>query len=76
MAKQKLQIIKLKGGAKVLVDWNTMSACKACGVKIYWAKTKNNKMMPINVCGMCEWESHFASCRAADRFRKNKKNKK
>ena len=70
MKKQKLQIIKLKGGAEVLVDWATRSNCKSCGRKIYWAKTKNEKQMPIEVCGLAEFQSHFASCPDASEFRK------
>ena len=73
MTKQKLQIITLKGGAEVLADWATMTSCKSCGMKIYWAKTKNEKQMPINVCGVAEWESHFASCPNANTHRKNGK---
>lgn len=69
--KRKLQIIHLKGGAEVLVDWNTIGECKSCGVKIWWAKTKTGKMMPINVIGAAEWESHFASCPDAKKFRKS-----
>ena len=68
--KRKLQIITLKGNASVMVDWATESKCKACGQKIYWALTKKGKQMPINVCGLCEWESHFASCPHANEFRK------
>ena len=71
--KRKLQIIKLKGGAEVMVDWTTKSQCKACGQKIYWAETKNGKQMPINACGLCEWESHFATCPEANKFRNMKK---
>ena len=70
MIKQKLQIIRIRGGAEVMVDWATKSNCKACGQKIYWAKTKNEKQMPIEVIGICEWQSHFASCPAATKFRK------
>jgi hypothetical protein len=71
---KKLQIIKLKGGAEVLVDWSIpKKECKACGVSIQWAKTKSGKMMPINVCGAFEWEPHWASCKFADKFRKKRK---
>jgi len=68
--KKKLQIIKLNGGAKVMVDWNTQSVCKKCGVKILWCETKNGKQMPINLVGVMEWESHFASCKFAKEFRR------
>jgi len=70
MQETKLQIIKLKGGATVTVDWNTQTTCKSCGAKIWWVKTKNDKLMPINCCGVAEWESHFASCPDAVKFRK------
>jgi hypothetical protein len=69
MDKRKLQVIKLKGGAEVMVDWTTKSECKSCKQKIYWAETKNGKQMPINVCGLIEWESHFANCPQANIFR-------
>jgi len=68
--KRKLQIIKLKGNAEVMVDWNTQSVCKKCGVKILWAETKNGKQMPINLIGVMEWEPHWASCPYASLFRK------
>ena len=69
---KKEQVIKLKGGAEVLVDWATKTQCKKCGKKIYWAKTKTGKLMPIEVCGLAEWQSHFAGCPFAKEFRKSK----
>jgi len=70
--KRKFQIIRLAGGAEVLVDWATRSNCKSCGQKIYWAKTKNEKQMPIEVCGLAEWQSHFVSCPKSLKWRKVK----
>lgn len=66
------QTITLKGGSVVLVDWGAEAKCRSCGRQIWWAKTKNDKNMPINACG-AEFESHFASCPAANKFRKEAK---
>jgi hypothetical protein len=66
----KLQIIKLKGGAEVMADWATKTKCKSCSQEIFWAKTKSGKQMPIEICGLAEWQSHFASCPDALKFRK------
>jgi len=41
-----------------------MSKCEICG--------KELQRTPINVCNLNEFESHFASCLDADRFRKRK----
>ena len=68
--KEKLQIIHLKGGAEVLADWNSRTKCKACNKEIFFAKTKKGKMMPIELVSLGEWESHFATCPAANSFRK------
>ena len=68
--KKELQVITLRGGAEVLVDWATQTTCKSCGAKIWWAKTGKGKMMPINHCGLVEYESHFASCKQAKEWRK------
>ena len=69
------ETIKLKGGAEVSVNWSTKTNCKSCGKEIYWTKTENGKMMPINMVSpvegdIVEWESHFASCPNAKDFRK------
>lgn len=66
-----LEEIKLKGGAIVSVDFSAKSKCRSCGQWIWWAKTKNGKNMPISNCVMTmEYESHFANCKQADRWRK------
>ncbi len=70
--KRKLQIIKLKGGAEVMIDYASQTECKSCGVKIWFAETKNGKQLPINLIGVMEWEPHWASCPFADEFRKKK----
>ena len=68
--KRKLQIIKLRAGAEVMIDLASQTVCKSCGVKIWWVETKNKKQMPVNLCGAAEWESHFASCKQAGKWRK------
>ena len=70
--------IKLKGGAIVEVDFIEVSKCRSCGKMIWWAKTKNGKNMLISVVGKQlkavdekdSFESHFASCKQADKWRK------
>ena len=57
--------------------------CKACKEPIVWMKTKNGKSNPVNLETVGEHDiifdhkkhtSHFATCKFADDFRKNKKN--
>lgn len=64
------QEITLLGGAKVHVDFDSrMVECKKCGKKFRFGLTRNNKLMPIVKVGE-EWQSHFADCPAAAKFRK------
>jgi len=69
----RIRVIKLEGGAEVAFDLKAPTTCKTCKMKIWWAKTKSGKLMPINLCGTAEWESHFASCPDAKKFRNEKK---
>jgi hypothetical protein len=57
----------LKENIRKLYGWigAQSSACKACGMPIYWIKTKNNKQMPVTD----EAISHFANCPQAANFR-------
>jgi len=58
----------------------TEGHCQACGEKIGWIKTKNNKQMPVDLKittivtedGRTEkgYSPHWAGCPFADRFRK------
>jgi len=63
-------IQKLKGGAVVNIG-TTPDKCSKCGQTIYWAMTKNKKLMPVCFVDG-EWQSHFADCKFADSFRKPK----
>ena len=73
LIKKMIREIKLKGGAEVSVDLSVKAKCRSCGRKIWWAKTKNGKNMPICVDEDAgEFESHFASCKQADKWRKEK----
>ncbi len=67
--KPKLQVIHLKSGLEVVVDWNSKQKCK-CGAEFWFALTKNKKFIPIVLVGLCEWETHFADCPFANKFRK------
>ena len=75
MSKRKLQQIKLNCGILVLVDWNTRKKCR-CGKEIFFATTKNNKLIPIELVGLAEWDTHFATCPFAKDFRKKRGAKK
>lgn len=44
--------------------------CRSCKEEIYWIKTKNGKNMPVSMGMMNEYISHFATCPAANKFRK------
>lgn len=66
------QKIKLLGGAEVMIDMDERrSSCKRCGEMIRWAITHSGSKMPIILNGE-EWQSHFADCKFADKFRKTK----
>lgn len=43
--------------------------CKGCGEFIKWIRTRAGKNMPVNADGT----SHFATCKKADQFRKDRK---
>ncbi len=71
----KLQQIKLKCGIEVVVDWSSKKKCE-CGEEIFFAVTKNKKTMPIYLVGLAEWDTHFANCPLARKFRKKNKKKR
>ena len=70
--KFKIQDIKLECGIDVKVDWNSKTKCRGCGKEIYWAVTKNEKVIPIELVGLMKWDTHFATCPQANKFRKVK----
>jgi hypothetical protein len=66
------QTIKLLGNAEVMVDMDERrTSCRKCGELIRWAITKSGKKMPI-ILKEDKWQSHFADCEFADKFRKTK----
>jgi len=67
------QTIKLNGGAEVYLDLDQKrTKCKKCDTMLYFGLTKNNKSMPIEQMEDGTYESHFANCKFANDFRKNK----
>lgn len=67
----KPHLIHLNCGLDVLADMNSQTHCKGCGQKIWWAvNPKTKKMLPIVLVGLAEWDTHFADCPMADKFRK------
>lgn len=48
------------------------SICKGCKKKIYWAKTKFGKSIPISKLSNDEFVTHFSDCPTANYFRKKK----
>ena len=65
--------------------------CKECHADIYWVKTVNGKNMPVNIKKetivihdaksdaykmVTGYTPHWATCSAADKFRKKKPSKK
>lgn len=63
--------IHLKCGLDIIVDMASQTWCKGCHQKIWWAvNPKTKKMMPICLTGFMEWDTHFANCPMADKFRK------
>jgi hypothetical protein len=64
-----LQKVKLTNGIEVFLIFKK-SKCKSynCKQEIYWAKTSNGKIMPIELCESGEWQSHFASCPSANKW--------
>ena len=69
----KIQTIRLNGGTgiEVTVDWNDKKKCK-CGKEIWFAKTTKNKLIPIELVSLANWQTHFATCKFADEFRKKR----
>lgn len=70
-----LQSWKLVFTVYLLDNFFTRSVCKSCWRTIYWAKTTNNKMMPISrqyIPNLWEYDifSHYDDCPYADKFRK------
>lgn len=68
----KVQEVKLKCGIKVLADFRTKKKCK-CGQDIWFARTQKGKTMPIVLVGLAEWDTHFADCPFAKKFRKRER---
>jgi len=70
--KPRLQEIKLKCGITVAIDFANKKKCR-CGAEIMFALTKNNKFIPVELVGNAEWDTHFATCPFAKKFKKNEK---
>jgi hypothetical protein len=68
----KLQTIKLENGQEVVINYDSKAKCKSCGKEIFWSETKNGKAMPIELVSLARWNTHYATCPAADSFRKRK----
>jgi hypothetical protein len=73
MATQKIQTIRLNGGRgiEVTFDMNDKRKCK-CGKTMWFALTKNKKWIPIVMTSLAVWNTHFADCPLANKFRKPK----
>lgn len=65
----KIRTIKLKCGVEVLVDFKRKVKCE-CGQDIWFGRTKRKRWMPIVLVGLAEWDTHYADCPLADKFRK------
>ena len=57
-------------GIEVVVDWKEETKCKKCGKRIWFAKTNNGKLIPIEMVRLAVWDTHFATCPYANEFRK------
>jgi hypothetical protein len=73
----KLQVKTQKGYIEISTDkpYLEPAKCKGCGAEIYWGKTNNGKNFPISMKmedGHFVYISHFADCKKADNFRKEK----
>ncbi len=62
--------IKLEGGAEVEIDLNRPTKCRGCGAKIWFAVTKEGKLMPVVEIGPEKYQSHFADCKKAKDFKR------
>ena len=70
VSRMSFEVIILKGGARVIVDWSQKSICKKCRMDIVWANSnKTGKYIPIAKDADGSWISHFANCRYAAEFR-------
>jgi len=67
-----METIKLLGGSEVQVDLSKPSWCGSCANEIYWAKTKSGKNTPISKTEQGFYESHFANCPFAKKYRKKR----
>lgn len=65
----KVQTIKLNCGIEVTVNWSAKKKCE-CGRDIWFAVTKKKRWIPICLVGLAEWDTHFADCPLAKKFRK------
>jgi len=63
---------KLKCGIEVQLVSTKKVKCE-CGQEIMFAKTKRGRWMPIQLVGFAEFDTHYAYCPLADKFRKNLK---
>ena len=61
---------KLKCGIEVQIVSKKVK-CE-CGQDILFARTKRNRYMPIQSVGFLEFDTHFAYCPLAEKFRKSK----
>lgn len=51
--------------------FSTMGSCRGCGVQIQWYVTPEKKWMPFDRANqMGEFENHWGSCPARQRFKK------
>jgi hypothetical protein len=65
-------IKKLENGIEVSLSYDytdNPSKCRGCGQEIHWAKTINDKFIPIDPDFKT---SHFATCPQANKFKKPK----
>jgi len=55
---------------KIMIPEGTpQSRCRECDKYFYWVRMPSGKLMPVDIDGI----SHFATCPAADEFRKKDK---
>ncbi len=71
-SKDKVRTVKLKCGIEVLVDFGRKVVCE-CGTDIWFGRTKRKRWMPINLVGLVEWDTHYADCPLANKFRRKRK---
>ena len=72
--KPKVQKIKLQCGIEVTLNWSARKKCE-CGETIWFGRTNKGRWMPINLVGLAEWDTHYADCPLADKFRQKNRRK-